>query len=174
MTSVPYNFTIMPILTANSMDFISRSADQTRRLGMRLGSLLQTGDVVALSGDLGSGKTTLVQGIAQGWGSTDAVSSPTFVLVNLYRRPDGAQLHHMDAYRVESALEAEDLDMDAMFTNGPLIVEWAERITAALPKEILWIDMNWVAEEHRSLVVKPVGNRSQQLVAEFKRQVFGG
>jgi len=174
MTSLPYNFTIMPILTANSMDFISRSPEQTRRLGMRLGGLLQTGDVLALSGDLGAGKTTLVQGIAQGWGSTDGVSSPTFVLVNVYRRPDGALLHHMDAYRVESALEAEDLDLETMISSGALIVEWAERITAALPKEILWIEMNWIADEHRSMVIKPVGSRCQQLVAEFKRLTFGG
>ena len=169
-----YNFSIMPILTANSMDFISRSPEQTRRLGMRLGSLLRAGDVLALNGDLGAGKTTLVQGIAQGWGSTDAVSSPTFVLVNVYRRPDGALLHHMDAYRVESALEAEDLDLDAMLASGALIVEWAERITAALPTETLWVDMRWIAEEHRSLVFKPVGSRNQQLVSEFKRLAFGG
>ena len=164
----------MPILTANSMDFISRSPEQTRRLGMRLGSLLETGDIVALSGDLGAGKTTLVQGIAQGWGSTDAVSSPTFVLVNAYRRPDGAHLQHMDAYRIESALEAEDLDLEAMISSGALIVEWAEKITAALPKEILWIHMSWIADEHRSLVFKPIGNRNQQLITEFKHLAFGG
>ena len=169
-----YNFTIMPILTANSMDFISRSPEQTRRLGMRLGSLLQVGDILALSGDLGSGKTTLVQGIAQGWGSTDSVSSPTFVLVNVYRRADGDLLHHMDAYRIESALEAEDLDLEAMISSGALIVEWAERIEPALPKEMLWINMNWIADEHRSMVFKPVGTRHQQLVSEFKRQAFGG
>ena len=156
------------------MDFISRSPEQTRRLGMRLGSLLQAGDVLALSGDLGAGKTTLVQGIAQGWGSTDAVSSPTFVLVNVYRRPDGAQLHHMDAYRIESALEAEDLDLESMLASGALIVEWAERIAAALPKELIRIGMNWIADEHRSLSVRPVGERYEQLVAEFRRQTFGG
>jgi len=164
----------MPILNANAMDFISRSPEQTRRLGMRLGSLLQPGDVLALRGDLGAGKTTFVQGIAQGWGSTDAVSSPTFVLVNLYRRPDGGLLHHMDAYRIESALEAEDLDLDAMISSGALIVEWAERIVDALPKDLLWIDMSWIADEHRSMVLNPIGGRNQQLVAEFKHQTFGG
>ncbi|KAF0111133.1 MAG: hypothetical protein FD147_1071 [Chloroflexi bacterium] len=141
---------------------------------MRLGSLLQPGDIVALSGDLGAGKTTLVQGIAQGWGSTDAVSSPTFVLVNVYRRPDSGLLHHMDAYRIQSALEAEDLDLDAMYTSGALIVEWAERISAALPKEILWVNMNWIADEQRNLVFHPIGKRNEALVAEFKRQAFGG
>ena len=67
----------MPILEPNAFEFISRSPDQTKRLGIRLGSFLQAGDVVCLSGELGAGKTTLVQGIAEGWGSPDAVTSPT-------------------------------------------------------------------------------------------------
>ena len=124
----------MPTFLANSFDFVSRAPEQTRRLGIRLGALLRPGDVLALIGDLGAGKTTFVQGIAQGWGSTDAVSSPTFVLVNVYRRPDGDLLHHMDAYRMQSALEAEDLDIEEMLATGALIVEWAERIQSALPK----------------------------------------
>ena len=79
----------MPILDQHSFEFISRSTEQTRRLGMRLGALLRSGDVICLAGELGSGKTTLVQGIASGWGSLDQVTSPTFVLVNVYRGPDG-------------------------------------------------------------------------------------
>ncbi len=82
----------MPILDQNSLEYFSRSAEQTRRLGMRLGTLLKTGQGVYLSGELGSGKTTLVQGIAQGWGSIDHVTSPTFVLINEYHRPDGETL----------------------------------------------------------------------------------
>ena len=79
---------------------------------MRLGGMLHTSDLICLQGDLGAGKTTLVQGLAQGWGSLDAVSSPTFVLVNEYRRPDACQLFHMDAYRLESAPEAAELDLE--------------------------------------------------------------
>jgi tRNA threonylcarbamoyladenosine biosynthesis protein TsaE len=164
----------MPIIAANSLDFISRSAQQTQRLGMRLGSLLQPGELVAMTGDLGSGKTTLVQGIAQGWGAVDAVSSPTFVLINSYRRPDGQLLHHMDAYRIESALEAEDLDLDALLSTGPLLVEWAERISPALPSERLTIQMTWMAEEQRNLVFTPHGAHYEQLLKAFKRQAFGG
>ncbi len=104
----------MPILDANSLDYFSRSPEQTRRMGMRLGALLDRGDIVCLSGDLGAGKTTLVQGIAKGWGSLDAVSSPTFILVNVYRRLDGSTLAHLDAYRMQSALEAEDLDLEPL------------------------------------------------------------
>ena len=164
----------MPIFSDNSLDFTSRSADQTRRLGMRLGTLLRVGDVIALTGDLGSGKTTFIQGVAQGWGSTDAVSSPTFVLVNQYRRPDGAKLHHMDAYRMESALEAEDLDIDTMLESGSLLVEWAERIAPVLPQEQLKLEMTWVADEQRNMLFMPHGKRYQEILAEFRRLAFGG
>src|SRR5512134_3667586 len=116
----------MPILDPSTLEFFSRSPEQTRRLGVRLGSLLQTGDLVCLSGDLGSGKTTLVQGIAQGWGTLDTVTSPTFVLVNEYRRPENARagvqcLYHLDAYRIDSAWEAEELDLERMQESGPLV-----------------------------------------------------
>jgi len=95
-----------PILHRNALEIISRSAEQTRRVGMRLGALLQPGDVICLIGDLGSGKTTFVQGVAAGWGSLDPVSSPTFVIVNLYRRLDNSQLFHLDAYRLSGPAEA--------------------------------------------------------------------
>src|SRR5512136_2821752 len=116
----------MPILDSRTLEFFSRSPEQTRRLGIRLGALLRMGDVVCLEGELGSGKTTLVQGLAQGWGSLDHVSSPTFVLCNIYRRPDGANLSHLDAYRLQDAREGEDLDIDLMLEGGALVVEWAE------------------------------------------------
>lgn len=164
----------MPTFLANSFDFVSRAPEQTRRLGIRLGALLRPGDVLALIGDLGAGKTTFVQGIAQGWGSTDAVSSPTFVLVNVYRRPDGDLLHHMDAYRMQSALEAEDLDIEEMLATGALIVEWAERIQSALPKEKLEVQLAWVADEKRSMIFIPHGKRFETLAGELKHQAFGG
>jgi len=88
----------MTILDENALDFISRSPEQSRRMGIRLGTLLREGDIVCLQGDLGTGKTTFVQGVAQGWGSLDPVSSPTFIIVNLYRRADEKQLFHLDTY----------------------------------------------------------------------------
>ena len=104
----------MPILDPNTVECFSRSADQTRRFGMRLGSLLKPGDLVGLSGDLGAGKTTLISGVAKGWGSPDPVTSPTFVLVNEYYRSDSSILFHMDAYRIGSIWEAEELDFERM------------------------------------------------------------
>ncbi len=164
----------MPILSPHSLEIISRSPEQTRRVGMRLGGLLQPGDVVCLAGDLGSGKTTLMQGIASGWGSLDQVTSPTFVLVNMYRRPGRQQLFHLDAYRLSGALEAMELDINSMLENGPLIVEWADRIRSALPAENLWAALNWVDESQRDILFSGRGNRFQFLIDILRKHMYGG
>lgn len=163
----------MPILDQHSFEFISRSTDQTRRLGMRLGALLQAGDIVCLAGELGSGKTTLVQGIASGWGSLDLVTSPTFVLVNVYRGPEDICMYHLDAYRLNSAREAEDLDLDPLLAGGPLVVEWADHIQEALPSEHLWISLRWIDTEQRDLVFAARGSRYQGVLATLRKQIFG-
>jgi tRNA threonylcarbamoyladenosine biosynthesis protein TsaE len=123
-------------LNSHSIEFISRSPEQTRRVGMRLGGMLQTGDVIGLVGDLGSGKTTLMQGVASGWGSLDPVTSPTFVLVNVYRHPEGGRLFHLDAYRLSGPAEAEDLDVTAMLDAGPL--RWNGLNDPERPPTICW------------------------------------
>jgi tRNA threonylcarbamoyladenosine biosynthesis protein TsaE len=163
----------MPILDSQSLEFISRNADQTRRVGIRLGSLLQPGDVICLEGDLGAGKTTLVQGISAGWGSLDQASSPTFVLVNVYRRPGGQRLYHLDTYRLSGPAEADDLDLDFMFEDGPTVIEWADRIQAVLPAEHLWIALRWVDFDQRDLVFSARGERYQALLHQLRKQVFG-
>ncbi|MGB3700725.1 MAG: tRNA (adenosine(37)-N6)-threonylcarbamoyltransferase complex ATPase subunit type 1 TsaE [Anaerolineales bacterium] len=164
----------MPILDQNSLEFISRGKGYTRRVGIRLGTILKTGDVICLVGDLGSGKTTLVQGMAAGWGSLDRVTSPTFVLVNLYRRLDGGQFHHLDAYRLKDAKEAEELDLEAVIDSGPLVVEWAERISAALPKNHLWVSMRIVDENQRDLVFSARGDYYKSLLDKFRMRIYGG
>jgi len=163
----------VPILDKHTFEFFSRSAEQTRRIGMRLGGLLQSSDLICLQGDLGAGKTTLVQGLAQGWGSLDAVSSPTFVLVNEYRRPDACQLFHMDAYRLEYAPEAAELDLDSMLARGALIVEWAERIMSVLPNERLWISLEYRAEEQRQMSFRANGAHYDELLAKLQANMFG-
>lgn len=164
----------MPILDAHTLEFFSRSPEQTRRVGMRLGNLLRRGDVVCLQGDLGAGKTTLVQGVARGWGTLDPVSSPTFIIVNVYRRPNDGRLFHMDAYRLDSAPEAAELDMEGMLAQGSLLVEWPERIQRILPDERIWISFEYVAEENRQVVIKAAGSRYDQILTELRQDIFGG
>lgn len=163
----------MPILDAHSLDFFSRSPEQTRRIGKRVGGVLQTGDVICLQGELGAGKTTFVQGIAQGWGSLDSVSSPTFILVNVYRRADQSQLFHMDAYRLDSTSEAEELDLDSMLADGPLVIEWPERMAGLIPTERLWIKFEHVDDEEREMKFKAGGKRYDELL-DVVRHAFGG
>lgn len=164
----------MPILDSRTFEFFSRSPEQSRRLGTRLGAQLEPGDLICLSGDLGCGKTTMVQGIAQGWGSLDPVSSPTFVLVNAYRRPDGLNLYHLDAYRLQNALEAEDLDLITMLETGAMVLEWPERIRSILPAEHLWVDLRWVADEQRAMTFNSHGSRYDLLLDQFRRRLLGG
>jgi tRNA threonylcarbamoyladenosine biosynthesis protein TsaE len=164
----------MPILDSRTFEFFSRGPEQTRRLGIRLGALIRPGDLICLSGDLGAGKTTLVQGMAQGFGSLDAVSSPTFVIVNQYRRPDGVVLSHLDAYRLQNAYEGEDLDLYLMLERGALVVEWPERIDAALPVDRLWVKLRYMAEEQRGMQFTTHGKRYEALLSAFRRQVLGG
>ena len=163
------------------MDFFSRSPEQTRRVGRRLGAVLEAGDVICLQGDLGAGKTTFVQGIAQGWGSLDSVSSPTFILVNVYRRADQSTgrvtsplLFHMDAYRLDSVPEAEELDLDSMLAQGALLIEWPERMNGLIPNERLWVNLEYVDEEEREMKFKASGKRYDELLDVIRHGTFGG
>lgn len=165
----------MPILPRNAFEFFSHSPEQTRRVGIRLGALLQPGQVVCLEGDLGSGKTTLVQGAAQGWGSTDHVSSPTYVIVNDYQRADGRHLYHADAYRLdaENPLDTAILDLDRILVEGILVVEWADRIRSALPTDNLWVSMSWINPEQRHLVFTPHGKDYETLTRKLEEALYG-
>lgn len=136
----------------------TRSSTETFALGQQLGHALESGMVVALYGDLGTGKTTLTQGIAQGMGITARVTSPTFTLVNEYRNeaPEGSspQLVHIDTYRLgntpeQAVLEAETFGLDEILAgddgvegNGAVVViEWAERVASRLPPDHLRIEL---------------------------------
>ncbi len=165
----------MPILTDQTLEFISHSAEQTRRLGVRVGELLQPGDFICLSGDLGSGKTTLVQGIARGWGSLDPVTSPSYVLINQYRRADSAHLYHLDAFRLSGAAEVEAMGFDELLdADGPVIIEWPERISGVLPEERWWVQLHWVNESRRNIRIDAAGSRYRNILREFQKSAFGG
>jgi tRNA threonylcarbamoyladenosine biosynthesis protein TsaE len=157
----------------STVDFLSRSPEQTRRLGQRLGAALQPGDVICLQGDLGAGKTTFVQGIAQGWGSRDAVSSPTFIIVNVYRNHDDQQLFHLDTYRLDSFLEAEELDLQSMQAQGPLLIEWPERMERLIPRDRLWIRLEHAGQEERQMKMTSHGRRYDDLLDILRRAAYG-
>lgn len=164
----------MPILDARSLDFLTHSAEQTQRLGVRLGELLKPGDLICLAGELGAGKTCFASGVGRGWGALEPVTSPTFVLVNEYHRADGRGLHHVDGYRLKDASEAASFGFaDLLASAEALLVEWPERLLPALPIEHLWLDFSYVDETKRNLRMKAAGARYETLLADFRRAAFG-
>ncbi len=164
----------MPVLDEHSLDFLSHSPEQTLRYGERLGEQLDARDVISLSGDLGSGKTTLVAGLGRGWGALEPVTSPTFVLVNEYRRADGQAFWHLDCYRLRSGAEALALGLDDLLdAGGVLAIEWPEHILEALPAERLEVHLRWMDDTKRGLRLEAHGARYQRLVKEFRKIVFG-
>ncbi len=164
----------MPILDDRSLDFWSHSAEQTVRFGARLGELLRPGDLLTLSGELGAGKTTFVTGLSRGWGSADQVTSPTFVLVNDYRRPDGLHLWHLDGYRLASGAEARAAGLDDLLADGGvMVVEWPEHLAEALPAERLGLTLRWSDQTRRGLRFDARGARYEALLGEFRQASFG-
>ena len=165
----------MAILKPDELDIISHSAEQTQRLGVRLGALLQPGDVICLSGDMGAGKTMFASGIGKGWGTTTPVTSPTFALVHQYpRKKDHYILYHLDFYRLHGAGEIDSLGFDDILeSGGPLVCEWPERVEEVLPKERLWIDLKVLEGTRRNFVLEAYGQRYMDLIVKFRELTFG-
>ncbi|MCS6940607.1 MAG: tRNA (adenosine(37)-N6)-threonylcarbamoyltransferase complex ATPase subunit type 1 TsaE [Roseiflexaceae bacterium] len=158
------------------LDFVSHSVAQTMRVGQRLGELLRRGDVVALRGDLGTGKTHLIKGIVLGLGSTDTVNSPSFVLINQYRA--GAQhgrmpIYHADLYRIERLAELHGVGLEeALNGDGVCLIEWADRAEALLPDERLDIHLSHLSETKRVVRFTPHGRRYEELIDTLKKTAF--
>lgn len=146
---------------------ITHSAEETEQIGVALGRAMQPGDVVALIGDLGAGKTCLTRGIARGLGIQDPVTSPTFILVAEYRTARGFPLYHADCYRLgdAAAAEAESIGLAEMLPgDGVTVVEWAERISRLLPDDTLRIELIATDESERQMTAQASGQRSRSLL----------
>ena len=165
----------MPVLDQDTLDFISHSPAQTRRFGARLGRLLRAGDLICLQGELGTGKTRLAQGIGQGMGIAEPITSPTFTLVAEYRTlPPAPTLFHIDVYRLDDPLdEAVGFGLDEYLDGGVCLIEWAERIEPILPPERLWITLRHLDASKRGILMQAEGSRYQELLAVFRQSAFG-
>lgn len=119
---------------SDALTLVTHSADETRTVGSVLGKAAQPGDLFLLEGDIGTGKTTLVQGLASGLGYAGEVTSPTFTLVHEYAG-GRITLVHVDLYRIERASQLRDLDLDDYMRAGAVLaVEWPELLRAWYPK----------------------------------------
>jgi tRNA threonylcarbamoyladenosine biosynthesis protein TsaE len=145
---------------------ITHDETETEALGATLGRLMQPGDVLALVGDLGAGKTCLARGVARGLDIDEPVTSPTFILVAEYSAAAGFPLYHADCYRLEQAeAEAQAIGLDELLLDdGVAIVEWAERIEALLPADHLRITLTTLDDTQRQLTFEPRGPRAAELV----------
>jgi tRNA threonylcarbamoyladenosine biosynthesis protein TsaE len=163
------------ILSDNTLDFVSSTVQQTERLGIRLGELLEAGDFICLFGELGAGKTALARGIGRGWGTALRVTSPTFTLINEYPRArDGLILYHLDFYRLHTADEVITTGLEDVFEqHGAFMIEWPDRIPDFLPAERLEIEMRYVTETKRGLRFEALGERAAELLQTFRKRAFG-
>lgn len=132
------------------------SAQQTREIGTAIGQVMRGGDVILLVGELGAGKTQLVQGIARGLGVKEPVTSPTFVLVQEHETASGACLHHADLYRVESVAEADDLAIDELVACGDMaVIEWGDRASDTLAQNALVLQLSHDHSDENTRVITP-------------------
>ncbi|MBE3074703.1 MAG: tRNA (adenosine(37)-N6)-threonylcarbamoyltransferase complex ATPase subunit type 1 TsaE [Actinobacteria bacterium] len=132
-----------------------RTAGDTHAWGARLGALLKAGDLLVLTGDLGAGKTSLTQGIADGLGVRGPVTSPTFVIARVHPSlVDGPDLVHVDAYRLSGLAELDDLDLDASLEGAVTVVEWGHGVAEQLSESYLEVTMRG----HETRTVDLVGH----------------
>ena len=148
-------------------EIISKNAQQTVMLGKRLAKYLQKGDIICLFGDLGSGKTTLTKGIAQGLRvSRNSVNSPTFVLLNIYK--GRLPLFHFDLYRLDNINDILMIGYEEFFYGeGVSVVEWAEKLKKLLPENYLSVKLSLTKNNQRLIQVFAHGRRYQELLKEL-------
>jgi tRNA threonylcarbamoyladenosine biosynthesis protein TsaE len=143
----------------SSLTFETAAASETRALGRRIATQLRPGDVVLLHGDLGAGKTTMVQGIGMALGTRERAQSPTFSLVVDTPLPDGTVLRHIDLYRLEGLEELDALGFEDLTSDDRAItlIEWPERAMGMLPEAYLLVELDTAGPDRRRISVRPVG-----------------
>ena len=148
--------------------YISHNENETKQIASLLASKLQRGDIVVLSGDLGSGKTKFTEGFLSHWGLEDEISSPTFTIVNEHKQND-TSIYHLDVYRLADMGEFYAIGGTEYFTNGICVIEWGELIEDILPQN--YIKISFSKDENddsiRYLDFKAYGERLQNIIKEL-------
>jgi|SRR5581483_4009646 tRNA threonylcarbamoyladenosine biosynthesis protein TsaE len=158
----------LKIRDSSGVSVKSKSAAETRKLGKKLGRLVNGGDIIGLTGDLGSGKTCFVRGVAEGVevGKEAWIRSPTFTLINEY---DGRlPVYHIDLYRIAGAHELEELNLrEYLYADGVSLIEWFEKMPPGEVDEWLNIHFEHGGENERAMTFEPHGPRYDALLKEF-------
>jgi tRNA threonylcarbamoyladenosine biosynthesis protein TsaE len=151
---------------------ISNSAEQTFEIARHIGEKAKDGDLFALSGELGSGKTCFTKGLALGLGVSAEyqITSPTFTLINEY--PARCKLYHFDVYRLNGYSEFEDLGYEEYFAgDGVVVIEWAEKIAKLIPRDSIFINFEYVDENSRKMIIRGLKSRLNELAIDKKMEV---
>jgi len=147
----------------------TNNSDRTKELGIDIGKLLSSGDIICLSGDLGTGKTTFVNGLANGLEIKEYITSPTFTIVNEY--VGKYKLYHFDVYRINDPEELYNIGFDEyIYSEDISVIEWAELVSEIVPKEKLWIKITKntdISDEYRKFEIDSIGNRYELLINEL-------
>lgn len=148
--------------------YTSKSEDDTKQLAQKFASILKTGDVIVLSGDLGSGKTKFTEGFLTYYGLENEISSPTFTIVNEYKK-DSINIYHFDVYRLEDSSEFYAIGGDEYFENGICIIEWGDLIEDALPKDYIKIDFSRDSNnvDERTLNIQSIGQKYDKIIEKI-------
>ena len=152
------------------MQFTTHSLDETHALGQRIGKSFSNALVIALTGDLGSGKTSLVQGIAKGLDISDDyyITSPTYTFINEY--PGRYPLYHVDLYRVESSDDLENICFDEILMDDAIVaVEWADKLPKDFLKERLQVCFESLGDTCRKIIITPYGSKAVEVIDQLKR-----
>lgn len=157
----------------DTLDLVSHSSLHTERLGERLGRAARAGDVLALWGELGAGKTVLARGVAAGLGiDADEVTSPTFII--LHEHPSGRMpLFHLDLYRLAQSDLGTTGWEEALEGGGVTVIEWPDRAGDQLPEDRLDVRLEHIAESKRRVVLEATGPRSRALIEGIRGDVAG-
>lgn len=142
----------------------SLNVEETQRTAAALAKVVVPGTVIALEGDLGAGKTHFTQGLARGLGVGEAVTSPTFNVMSVYDQ-GRLPLYHFDLYRLEDALELEDIAFyDYVEADGVSCIEWAAKFPEEIPAQALWISITTREDNVRSIEVRTASGETQVLI----------
>ena len=147
----------------NLLQFKTKNAEETEQLGLKIGKLLRGGELIAMTGDLGAGKTTLSKALARGLEIDDYITSPTFTIVNEYS--GRVKLFHFDVYRIADIEEMYDLGYEEYFySDGVCIVEWSNLISEILPENRINLDITYLDENKREITISGTGEKFDSLV----------
>lgn len=152
--------------------FESNSEKTTKKIAKKLAKQILPGTIIAFYGDLGSGKTTFIQGLCEFWQVKEYVNSPTFTLINEYNTNQGMQIFHFDCYRLGDSSEMEELGYeDFFFSDNVTLIEWTENIEDLIPESAIKIKIKYLDNTRREIVIQNLSEDIEKKMQSYIKEV---